>query len=62
MKKTVEDNNKRIDILQKRIAWLKGITNEALNEIGEMQEELQAIQSENAIMAEEMKAGKHLES
>lgn len=62
MKKTVEDNNKRIDILQKRIKQLKEITDEGLNLIGEMQEELQAIQSENAIMAEEMKAGKHLES
>jgi phage host-nuclease inhibitor protein Gam len=62
MKQTVEDNNKRIDILQKRIKQLKDITDEGLNLIGEMQEELQAIQSENAIMAEEMKAGKHLES
>jgi prefoldin subunit 5 len=62
MKQTVEDNNKRIDILQKRIKQLKEITDEGLNLIGEMQEELQAIQSENAIMAEEMKAGKHLES
>lgn len=61
MKKTHEENNKRIDILQRQIKQLKSITDEGLNLIGEMQEELQAIQSENAIMAEEMKAGKHLE-
>lgn len=60
MKQTYEENNKRIDILQKQIKQLKIITDEALNVIGEMQEELQAIQSQNLIMAEEMKAGKNI--
>jgi len=58
MKTAYEENNKRIDILQKQIKQLKSITDEGLNLIGEMQEELQSIQSQNTIMAEEMKAGK----
>lgn len=61
MTKAYEENNKRIDVLQRQIKQLKTITDEALNVIGEMQEELQSIQSQNLIMAEEMKAGKNIE-
>ena len=62
VKKTVEANNNRIDFIHKQIAELKKASDITLNLIGFFQEELQDIQSENAIMAEEMKAGKHLES
>jgi hypothetical protein len=61
MKSTYEENNKRIDILQKQIKQLKSITDEGLNLIGEMQEELQAIQSQNDIMRLEMEAGKNID-
>jgi len=61
MKTAYEDNNKRIDILQKQIKQLKSITDEGLNLIGEMQEELQSIQSQNDIMRLEMEAGKNID-
>lgn len=57
MKSTYEENNKRIDLIQKQIKQLKVIT----EVIGDMQDELQLIQSQNLIMAEEMKAGKDIQ-
>jgi hypothetical protein len=62
MKATHEENEKRIDKLQTAILKLRKAHDIIGNEIGDKQDELQAIQSENAIMAEEMKAGKHIES
>lgn len=60
MKEYYEDNNKRIDLLQSQIAQLKGMGDMAYTIAGQMQEELQLIQSQNLIMAEEMKAGKNI--
>lgn len=61
MKATYEKNQEYIDKIQNKILRLKKASDSINETIGELQEELQAIQSENAIMAEEMKAGKSID-
>ncbi len=61
MKTTYEQNQQYIDAIQQRIGRMKLAEKLISEEIQKDMDELTRIQSENLIMAEEMKAGKNLD-